>query len=449
MNIVFLSEGFTKSEMGLFNQKVESTVRQIFKTQPYREYKNYFNVYSIEVASKESGSDHPETAIDEPQGVSTFTRDTYFNSTFDGGRIHRLLLIKNYGAVHSVLQDNLPEWDIVFIIVNHSWLGGAGGAFAIFSLHSRSFDTAIHEVGHSFAHLADEYEGIAGGRTGHEAANATTETRRDFIKWNKWIHGSTPLPTPEIEDRYGNVIGLFEGAVYNPTGWYRPKYLCKMRQSLKPFCEVCIEQTILSIYNLLPTFESFEPFNQELTFSANANIDFVIHPMKPTPNTIQTDWYLNNELIAADTDSFHLRTAGYNYGKHSIKAVVTDKTHLVKNDLYTFLSGEVVWEIKIDSTRLANNDVSELIKGFEFHQNFPNPVHNITTITFRLPISSTVRLQIYNAKGQIVQTLRNGQMLPGLHEISWRTNRVSQGVYFIRLLAGPFSKVKKCLVLDR
>lgn len=446
INIVFLSEGFTKSQMRLFNQKVDSTMRQIFATQPYREYQYYFNVYSVEVPSKESGSDHPGTAIDEPQGLSTFTRDTYFNSTFDGSGIHRLLIIQNSEAVYSVLQDNLPDWDIVFIIVNHSWHGGAGGAIAIFSLHSLSFDTAIHEMGHTFAHLADEYESIAGGRAGHEAANATAETRRDFIRWNKWIRGSTPLPTPENEDRYGKVIGLFEGAVYNSTDWYRPKYLCKMRQSRKPFCEVCIEQTILSIYNWLPTFESFEPFNQELTLSGNANIDFIIYPMKPSPNTIQTDWYLNEELIASDTDTFHFRTVGRNYGRHTIEALVTDKSNLVKNNFDKFFRGVVVWEIQVDSTRFADNDVSELIRGFEFHQNFPNPIHNTTTIAFRLPISASVGLKIYNVKGQLVQTLMNGQMLPGFHEITWRTNRVSPGVYFIRLHAGPFSKIRKCLV---
>ena len=66
LNIVFLSEGYTLSEMEQFNQDVVSTIDQLFSTSPYQEYQTYFNVYAIEVPSNEFGTDHPGTADDEP-----------------------------------------------------------------------------------------------------------------------------------------------------------------------------------------------------------------------------------------------------------------------------------------------------------------------------------------------------------------------------------------------
>ena len=64
INIVFMSEGYTISEIGQFNQDVQNVITDLFNTTPYAEYESYFNVFAIEVASNESGTDHPGTADD-------------------------------------------------------------------------------------------------------------------------------------------------------------------------------------------------------------------------------------------------------------------------------------------------------------------------------------------------------------------------------------------------
>jgi hypothetical protein len=111
INIVFLSEGYKQNEMDKFRLDVEKTSIDFFNWSPFLEYYSHFNIYSIEVPSNESGTDHPRTAVDCPLDSPIFFSDTYFNSTFDYTGIHRLLVIQNLSKVYSVLQDNVPDWD--------------------------------------------------------------------------------------------------------------------------------------------------------------------------------------------------------------------------------------------------------------------------------------------------------------------------------------------------
>ena len=168
LNIVFLSEGYIASELDKFGTDATSALNHLLDTQPFKEYGSYFNAYRINVISNESGSDHPGTASDEftCPGCPVFFADTYFNSTYDSFAIHRLLTIppndidpnsaNGADKVNSLLQNLFPEYDIVFIVVNHDLYGGSGGTFSIFSTNFNAAEIAVHELGHSFAGLGDE-----------------------------------------------------------------------------------------------------------------------------------------------------------------------------------------------------------------------------------------------------------------------------------------------------
>ncbi len=444
INIVFLSEGFILSEMDHFNQAVQEVIYDLFNTFPYDVYQSYFNVYSIEVPSNESGTDHPGTADDEPPGLSTFSNDTYFNSTFDIAGIHRLLAVSNTSAVYSVLQDNLPEWDIVFIIVNHDWYGGSGGSFATFSLNVLSSEIGIHELGHSFAELADEYE--SGGLSGHEAPNATAETVRELIKWNIWIDDTTPIPTPE-ENNYSDVIGLFEGAVYNPTGWYRPKLNCKMRQLGILFCEVCSEQTIISVYNLVSAFESYQPLDTSLTVSGITLLEFVVQLMQPEPFTIKTEWYLDTELVANDTDTFHFDASTVSSGEHEVQVIAIDTTQIVRNDSFNYLMSSITWHIDVEKISGIQNNKNELPKVFHLNQNFPNPFNPTTKIDYQIPELSFVTLKVYDVLGNEITTLVNEEKSIGIYEVEFDATELPSGIYFYKLQAGDFVETKKMVLM--
>jgi hypothetical protein len=355
INIVFLAEGYTSMEMSKFGVDVQRALTGLFNTPPYREYESYFNVYAIEVPSNESGTDHPYTAVDCPAGLDTLVTDTYFNSSLDVAGIHRLLVPES-GPVYAVLAANTPFWDIAFVVVNISYYGGAGGTFATFSTHGASAEIAIHELGHSFAELADEYE--SGGGGGYEAPNATAETFRDSIKWNDWIAPTTPIPTPETST-WDDVVGLFEGAVYMPTGWYRPRLNCKMRSLGIPFCEVCGEQTVRSVYNLLNTIEWSEPPDTGLYLTNHQTVDLVIASMKPVPNSISIQWFVDGVPAASAVDTFVFDGAQYDSGQHVVEVQVADTTARVHTDPDGLLFATRSWRVYTEIIDYTIGDANE------------------------------------------------------------------------------------------
>jgi len=209
INIVVLSEGYTSSQLAQFFIDASTTLDRMLTNQPLSEYRPYFNGFVISVASNESGSDHPSRNI---------TRDTYFNSSYGTSGLERLVTINSAGSARAsaLLQQLMPEYDIVIVLVNDTEYGGSGGSYLISSMHTSSAEIATHELGHSFAHLGDEYSDAYPGYPDFEEPNTTRETQRDQIKWRGWIIGSTPIPTPATND-YATLVGLFEGAHYHAT----------------------------------------------------------------------------------------------------------------------------------------------------------------------------------------------------------------------------------------
>ena len=334
INIVFLGDGYTQEQMGLFINDVNEVKNELFNQLPYQNYNNFFNIYAIEVPSNESGTDHPGTAPDCGNEINNvFFADTYFDCAFDQYNIHRLVVIQNYSAAYDVLADNLPEWDIVFVMVNHTMYGGSGGTFATFTRHSASDEIAIHEIGHTFPGLADEY--WAGFQYANENANMSQEANPDLVRWNSWM--------------YNNGIGIYD---YEAPGndWHRPHQNCKMRYLGSPFCSVCIEQTILSIYNLVNINISFEP--SETTLSINLSsppIYFSTENILPEPNTLEFVWYINDLAVNSDQEYYFI-PQNYNIGSYELKVEIIDNTDMVRNDPNYFMQNEITWMIEITGT---------------------------------------------------------------------------------------------------
>ena len=342
VNIVFLGDGYKQNQMNDYISDVQDVSSALFNTAPYSNYINYFNVYAIEVPSEDSGTDHPGTAPDcGGYNNDVFYADTYFDSSFDLYNIHRLLYIQDQSAAFDVLADNMPDWDIIFVMVNTPMYGGAGGTFAVFSRHSTSTEIAIHEIGHSFAGLADEY--WAGFNYAGEYANMTANNNPETIKWNSWL--------------YDNGIGIYAHS-YPGNEWYKPHQNCKMQYLGPPFCSVCVEHTIKSVYEILEPINSYYPENLEVTVPASEIVSFGVEPILNVPNTLSINWFVDNQLVAENNNSIILETSMYSLGEHEVKVVIQDVTDLVRNDLTNLLQFELVWNLIIECTNNPdlNND---------------------------------------------------------------------------------------------
>lgn len=236
VDIVILPEGYTESELGLFINDCHSLVSSIFSFEPYTKLQDKFNAYAVWAPSEESGSDSPNDGIEVnttfKSSFNTFGYDRYCMSM----SIHT---IRDYAA-------NAP-YDQIYILVNSEKHGG-GAIYNFYSLSTsrslRSPKVFVHEFGHSFAGLADEYafenDFVDMHNTGSEPWEANISNMTDFdSKWKHMISADTPVPTPATSN-YRNVVGAFEGAGYMMKGMFRPEIDCLMRSfSTDKFCAVC------------------------------------------------------------------------------------------------------------------------------------------------------------------------------------------------------------------
>jgi hypothetical protein len=220
----------------------------------------------VDVTSTDSGADDPTAC-----GGTGATPRTYFDASFCGNGIRRLLLVNN-ATVLSVAGAQVPQWHVALVAVNSTVYGGAGGAVATFSKAAGALEIALHEMGHTAFGLADEYEYYAGCGVdvGHDhfpggepaERNVTVNTDRATIKWRNLIQGTTPLPTtanancavcdPQASPVAAGTIGAFEGTRYYHCGCYRPAFNCRMRALNNPFCGVCQQVIVSRLTPFLP-----------------------------------------------------------------------------------------------------------------------------------------------------------------------------------------------------
>ena len=103
--------------------------------------------------------------------------------------------------------------------------------------------------------------------------------------------------------------------------------------------------------------------------------------------------------------------------------------------------------LKYDITVFTEYIDNGIPNNFLLYQNYPNPFNPSTTIKFALPVDSRVKINVYNSLGQLVETLVDGEMQSGYHEVNFNASRLASGVYLYQLQAGEYVSVKKMLMI--
>ena len=156
MNIVLVAEGYQQAQLGKFADRAQQFVNRLFVTPPFDTMQAAFNIYRLDVSSDEAGANDPTSC----GGTGKIPR-TYFNASFCGNKIERLLLVTD-SLVQDEVEKHILEWHLILVLVNSRKWGGSGGQIATTSHASGWENIAIHEMGHSVFGLADEYEYYAG-----------------------------------------------------------------------------------------------------------------------------------------------------------------------------------------------------------------------------------------------------------------------------------------------
>jgi len=298
------------------------------------------------VASNESGADHPER---RPPVV----RDTAFDATYNCAGIQRLICVNN-AKVNMVAAGVLgpAQRDLVMVLVNDPEYGGSGGAVPVASTHSEVVELLLHEQGHSFGLLTDEYGGppppACNSSVEPSSANATRETARAMIKWTAWIDDNTPLPTPTGA---GGAPGLYEGANYCDMGLFRPTFMSKMRTLGFPFEQINTEQIIRRIYNFVSPIDGRAPAEDSFILARGATQSFSVTTLQPFTHALEVTWQVDG-VSRVSGPTFLLDTAPLSSGIHTVEALVRDSTAMVRSDPMEVLMESHTWNVTVQDLRI-------------------------------------------------------------------------------------------------
>lgn len=224
IHIAYVAEGYQESEMQTFIDDAHAAMEALFAHEPFKSLRERFHIVAVKSPSKDSSTSEPGNGI---------WKQTALGSHFDTFYSDRYLTTLNLKALHDWLA-GIP-YEHIIVLVNTEKYGGGGilNSYNLSMTHHRMFKpVVVHEFGHSFAGLADEYayeqEAIPMYPSDIEPWEPNITTQTNFGK--KW------------KDMVGKVegVGLYEGAGYSLKGVYRPEQDCRMRTNENPtFCHVC------------------------------------------------------------------------------------------------------------------------------------------------------------------------------------------------------------------
>lgn len=281
VDLLVLGDGYTAKERDKFEKDARRFMEMLFAASPFKEHRKDFNVWGLCPAAEESGVARPSSGIyhRSPLGASY--------DTFDS---ERYVLTMENRTMRDVAS--FAPYEFVEIIVNANTYGGGGifNQYATVAIDNAwSAYVGVHEFGHHFAGLADEYYTSDVSylsqekRTEPWEPNATALLDPANLKWKDLVEPGTPLPTPwnkeefesfekeiqkqrrqlraegrpesEMEElfrnerakeealfrseKYAAKVGAFEGANYEAKGYYRPQVDCIMFTRSDKFCAVC------------------------------------------------------------------------------------------------------------------------------------------------------------------------------------------------------------------
>ncbi len=246
IDVTFVAEGYLASEMDVFEKDCRDAIDAILSHEPFKSLKDRFNFVAVMSPSDESGVSIPNKGIWKATALSS-SYDTFYSQ--------RYLTTLHLKRLHDVLA-GVP-YEHILILANTENYGGGGiyNSYLMSSAHNeKTRPVVVHEFGHSFAGLGDEYYYDDQYETQYPVDTEPWEpnltTLVDFDrKWKDMLPRKTKIPTKPSGKNLYTEIGVYEGGGYQSKGVYRPSQECRMKINEAPvFCPVC-ERAIRRIIN--------------------------------------------------------------------------------------------------------------------------------------------------------------------------------------------------------
>lgn len=204
VDVVILGEGYSAEDLAKFEKDFKYFTDVFFSQEPYKSHKEKFNIHGVYKPSGDSGIDEPRAQL---------FKNSVLSCTFNSMGSERYILTEDNKAVRD-LASHVP-CDAVYIMINHSRYGGGGiyNFFCTFTTDNQFRDYLfLHEFGHSFSGLADEYytsdvqyNDFYPVSLEPLEANITALTDPDNVKWAEYLTPGIEIPTPWNKASYDSM----------------------------------------------------------------------------------------------------------------------------------------------------------------------------------------------------------------------------------------------------
>jgi hypothetical protein len=310
LDIVILGDGYREVDKEAFGLDAKAIANRIIDTEPFKSHKGVINIRAVYTPSVERGAGYDCTGspfLDA--GCKNDLRDTVFGTTFvvtalidrldlNFSSSDRVAMPLEIAKIYDVASQ--ANYDEIVLISNSRRPSGFAGLYvSVLTTYGGDrnlfADVAVHELGHSFGVLGDEYQ-VTGDPCLFDEPRVPLPAniapfQEEGWKWDRWFAPNTPIPTPDHQ-RVAFPVGAFEGA-YNCDYLYRPAYDCKMNGSEHlDFCPVCMEQMTRRFYSVIDV-QANRPARVTRE-GANLRFESRMH----APDSLwKTTWLLDGEVL--------------------------------------------------------------------------------------------------------------------------------------------------------
>ncbi|MGL5429561.1 MAG: M64 family metallopeptidase [Vibrio sp.] len=349
LDIVILGDGYLNNQKELFDNHVNSMIDALMRYDNIKMHKELYNVHSIFKPSNEQGADWTKAIngsinyADSRRPEHKNNKDTYYDAGFynrGSDDTARLLSVNSWKAIEAA-KEYVPYYDQIIVLVNTSLHGGSGGEIAVASTNDK--DVAIHELGHSFANLLDEYtydDWILDGPIDIECEKNICYNF-DKVSWYDWLpkdknsEGTVCKEIDEANGCYKDTIGWYEGGAYFVNNRWRATDDSIMRNTGEPFYSVNAEIWLDKLYEISGAFlveqPYKEPFNKKSRTIINNKTAITFKIKKIIPSST-IEWLVNGVTQNVISDTFEFSSDD----DFSIEVIVTDNTKLTRNNKMSF-----------------------------------------------------------------------------------------------------------------
>lgn len=327
-NLVILGDGYRQAELATtFNEHAQRFTQHMFSAEgePYASYRKYINVCSLDLPSNQSGTDIPDENVQVDTALDGNGSDNTRLGLVDDRKVD--------AALDRLLAGTRIDPDFIAVSLNVNRWFNSGGRLMVWSGgRAGKPDVALHEAGHSFHGLADEYGGNTGRYTGAEVRELNVTIDPSGARWKDWLGYEQP--------GVGR-IGAYEGGRYYDKGIFRPSQNSKMNQVPALHNAPCMEKIVRDLYRLVRPVDAWTNNSDELDNPCALELVLV------DAARVKVEWKLDGALLAGESGA-RLELAAHPLapGLHNVEARVLDETPWVRGDR-AGLEQRLGWSVKV------------------------------------------------------------------------------------------------------